>query len=1186
VDNSVFSKLFDISGGNPLYVYELTKGISDKFRSENNVNLNANANATNNNESLTDLMNSFLFKVNRVEEVILFRFDQLDAFNQLSLKIASVACRNGASFSTNLLKFVLKNSNLESQKLNLYSNDTNNDNNDDAKFDSILVQSLDFLLNKSDFIKIASSSNSVRSRNSSMSSTFSSISSSSVFYAKNEVVDEVENDADAMENRDNNKFLILEEGLEEGEENAIDKKINAVVRTQVEKLLLMKSFEFKITLEQFTIYDMMLADQKESLHKKIAEFLRMQSGFSEIIDNNYKNNINSNNNTSSNAVNNNTNTEAESSKSPGASNKSTSVMANRKTSFSANSLFEEGYHWSCARVWPQAMCCYYRSAMQLESVGSYLDHFHHLTLAYQMFLERKFECGIPSNHCNELGLDLKHLFSNNEEKSNNNVNDNNDNNSKDHNNKTSSNGSLVNEKGRVFTKQDLFVTFYGNASYLETALQVLLKLGQSTFSLLNKPLFTSSLYEEALQIIYLTGNIMHTKNTSSTKKVQNDNIDYATKNNDKTNENENKNDSNEEGEEFGLKDPTICFPILSGIAALYRNGKLEDDANKTKESEVVELFLNLATSNTFYTNNTNTTTYNDDNDDDDDENYVENIVVSSSNGNVTFENNNNNKIENNVDNDDNNDKHKNVKYNKKRKNVLENKTYKPHYIVSICLKQRLLFELNKVLESTVLADTILKHYDYFEHSKTLVKFYGNDRVPYTLASNFQTLALLGDIKKVLKYHTFIEKNLLPNLEHMHSLAILVFPLSFTEVFLRMYKSACETFKFYFNAMVENGGYSFFSPVNPIYMRWFELVFKYQSHFDDLYDSGNSGYIEFSEKHKNFDVLNKNQLQNNNNNNKNNNNNNAFCDVKFLYTVSNKKTKIDLTDESEDNDEDDEVVKDIVNLKFLLNKTTDNNNNSSNSRSMLYDSMDSFGLSVEYVCADFCFLKHEIYYEKYLLLLKVDGDKANINDDGDDDNKKNVGNNNINNNDNNNNNNNDKALKYLKKSQQYLESAYEYINFAIECHVTISKVIFCHFMCLLLRSKILMKKSKNLFPLLNTTANIDDLKNVNKNNVTEFLNENNNLNKTSDFFQLAKNDLVKCVQVGTDFDYIKISFIAGLYLQNFNIDEKLGKDVQLNTIKKIKQNYLSNNKKDFAVLFQKLCIIFPTVEQFYFDVFET
>lgn len=93
-DESTIESIVASSGGNPLYVVQLTKSFVEDGAEEVHHARHSVANIST--------------MCRRVEEIICFRLDQLDLLSQAVLKAASVAASRGRTFTPNLLAFALK----------------------------------------------------------------------------------------------------------------------------------------------------------------------------------------------------------------------------------------------------------------------------------------------------------------------------------------------------------------------------------------------------------------------------------------------------------------------------------------------------------------------------------------------------------------------------------------------------------------------------------------------------------------------------------------------------------------------------------------------------------------------------------------------------------------------------------------------------------------------------------------------------------------------------------------------------------------------------------------------------------------------------------------------------------------------------------------------------------------------
>jgi predicted ATPase len=115
IDEGVYEKMYELSGGNALYATELAKGVVQKRA----VLLDTTASIP----SLTKLLAEM--RTVRVEEIVYYRFDQLNADWQIVLKLAAVASSNGAPFSIPMLDHLIKRDKYfrkaEDEAVDLYS---------------------------------------------------------------------------------------------------------------------------------------------------------------------------------------------------------------------------------------------------------------------------------------------------------------------------------------------------------------------------------------------------------------------------------------------------------------------------------------------------------------------------------------------------------------------------------------------------------------------------------------------------------------------------------------------------------------------------------------------------------------------------------------------------------------------------------------------------------------------------------------------------------------------------------------------------------------------------------------------------------------------------------------------------------------------------------------------------------
>eukprot|EP01038_Epipyxis_sp_PR26KG_P008483 gene8483-11467_t len=427
-DEQTLTKLYEISGGNPLYAYELTKGLIDKMQSNNTLTLNPSLHdndITNtvipiqqqltpmNINVLTEVITAF--RSNRIEEVICHRFDQLESECQLLLKIAAVSCSNGEPFNFDLLTFVFddfiepklsarpiitttrvpsgtsitprlhtNNGLVINTNLNIISESRKSFN-----FIRIISTPKNNAENKSNTPKHGLQNGTDDSNNGSTNGNIgnSNITSMNLLEVLTKILSHDEfiricitNDDDnnnninnmnminnnQMKNKKNSKinesFTIIEHQNEDSSAKSTsyqiescESMINSLMEDELplsEPFLKHAHFEFRMVLEQLTIYDLLLDDQKVYIHERIASYLNKIS-----IENSIKNNINN---------------------------------------ISAEELLEEGFHWQQATLWCNAMSCYYMAAVVVDQMDDdeHSNKLLHLLSSYRMFSAMKVSNGI------------------------------------------------------------------------------------------------------------------------------------------------------------------------------------------------------------------------------------------------------------------------------------------------------------------------------------------------------------------------------------------------------------------------------------------------------------------------------------------------------------------------------------------------------------------------------------------------------------------------------------------------------------------------------------------------------------------------------------------------------------------------------------------------------------------------
>lgn len=816
VDNEVYEKLEEMSGGNPLYIYELGKAMLERYKtlkktlgssfdassesirsvqhdmefsgdfSANLLTANLPLTTPNNNnqtnchdEKRPCLFKKILgeFRINRIDEVIYFRFDRLDVKSQLLLKLASVACASGShqGFTLPMLFSMLTSSSDDrvNPVTDVFADIKNIDDRNVAL--RFLADEMIKIIQTDEFIKVQKSNR----RSSSVDSEKEMLYSANIVAKAVEKFD-MDNYPSSPVHRGMHAILpsINQAGSLKlsiaNEENSVEDSYEEFLNA---------SFSFKISLERQTIYDLMLVEQKESLHDRVASYLEEEN-----------------------------------------------IELEKLGILTSNHLYEEAYHWEKATLWGNAMHCYFRAAMLLDSIGAYIESYQHLLAAYRMLNALRKDAGLieksaKSNFTfHELFKKIRQEFNNFDlEATSNDLDGTNDPNAL----MRTSSGSFKNPRSKIMkqasmellsnaanlstphtantgiqlTKQDIIKIFGGDSHLFEVGLQVLLRLAQVIFTLDDNLNFARKLYDEALQYIMITWRLTNSKSPTKEEQhaisnsmaachksgkyrasivgnhqngniiclidpskkepitcnivpLQNGKNNESTSQLNTTHEILHRTNSNADIQEhFGLKDPSICFPILSGIAGMYRNKRLKDDPDHSKERTLYEVILFLA------------------------------------------------KI---------------------------NPEYLVHQLLGLCLMHAFYLKKSNIQLCMELTEEIHSSYRINDHSKDLIAAYGNDRVPFTLAMNIQILIMRGDLISSLKQIDELQA-LGTQITHLHSLGTLAIPLCAALLLLNRTDQAKVVFQNYHQLEIHRGTYSFFKEANILFEELFASIDKYVHH---------------------------------------------------------------------------------------------------------------------------------------------------------------------------------------------------------------------------------------------------------------------------------------------------------------------------------------------------------------------
>ena len=268
VGENVLDKLFEMSGGSPLYATELAKAVCSRYISREC------ADNTPDSETCTDGMLKIIssMRTDRIEEMVHFRFDKLTEQCQLVLKMAAVASLNGSHFTLSMLTSILDSSDKsESAKLDAMISTTRallgylSDQEDDGESSAFsrghpinssmdLVQAINDLLESEDFIEFRGdmADMSVSAENSQEEGAGSSYNAMQLMTVNMPVTPKP--DLTRLQSESNSY-----------ERNRSDSR----TRSTLQQL----QFHWKVDMELRAIYDLMLDEQKESLHDRVVRKL-------------------------------------------------------------------------------------------------------------------------------------------------------------------------------------------------------------------------------------------------------------------------------------------------------------------------------------------------------------------------------------------------------------------------------------------------------------------------------------------------------------------------------------------------------------------------------------------------------------------------------------------------------------------------------------------------------------------------------------------------------------------------------------------------------------------------------------------------------------------------------------------------------------------------------------------------
>jgi hypothetical protein len=457
VDDAIYVEIEAKSGGKPLYVIELAKAIGAKFSKCHLVDSSPIPHQTPVGDSLRspiqrktaielkeigavkDVFQSFTS--HRVEEVIYERFDKLDYQGQLLLKIAAAASVFGfhGGIPLDLFAHVLRNEKeiledtlerSEEHKKNKASSDEvfNEDSvleiDTSITFEPAVIDHRDsFMIDATLPRQIALQLYKIMMNDEFLSVGFPS-NTSSFCEAPG-----MESTLDFYEYRNFPAHLL--------------RKINSRSDISVEDLVeeyASAKFSFRVAIEVTAVYQLLLEDQRNMLHGRIAGYL-----------------------TKRNAEN----------------------RAHKR--IEAQDLLEEALHWEHGLFWGNAMVSYFESAEILDAFGAYTESSERLASAYRMLTKMEKRAGLDNrNALKKRAISFEALWERTKAEFGSKIEIDEDKNDE-----------------YWAARQMMYDTFEGNKNLLTTGVHVMVRFAQVTHSMEEQRLVANVLYEDALYMLLL-----------------------------------------------------------------------------------------------------------------------------------------------------------------------------------------------------------------------------------------------------------------------------------------------------------------------------------------------------------------------------------------------------------------------------------------------------------------------------------------------------------------------------------------------------------------------------------------------------------------------------------------------------------------------------------------------------------
>lgn len=610
MDPAVAEALQEMSGGNPLYIYEICLASLEKIRAKS---APLDLSSPNSIDSITMERYILDFRTNRIDEVIYYRFDRLDAQSQLILKMGAIitASNSHRGFNLEMLMHLLHHDEkgfASPDVLDGFFSCLTIDPSSPARNvkkggrrrastfmkDPAYLQAALQLYNK--IQEMVASSTFIKVVHTHRRTSFQS--NEELLEAQDHFPGAITPPPHGLLLSQPPSFIDLNhQNTRESDETGLTRTLSMFTGFNEEQFckdMVEICYDFNISLERKTIYDLMLDDQKESLHDRVATYLEKEN-----------------------------------------------EEAYQLHHITFSDLNEEAYHWEKATIWGNAMSGYYRAGMLLYGLGALREAHEYFGNSYRMLLMLRRDAKIKESSYTSIKLDellaelefinkekekeslrrQKSLEQRRRSKETNAIKEETER-DEEENELEGEAGILISEEvidsrlsaknqlthgDYALTKIDIYNTFGGDSNLLEIAVNLLLRLGQTALFLGEQVVITSAIFEDALRLMLLTWPRKHDHRDDQRDFTELPQSSSDDKGNPRIQMKRQRSNMRGSGgmsildvkakmDSFKLKDPSICFPIVSSISLLYRGRRLQDDEDNSKEWSLYSILLNLAKS--------------------------------------------------------------------------------------------------------------------------------------------------------------------------------------------------------------------------------------------------------------------------------------------------------------------------------------------------------------------------------------------------------------------------------------------------------------------------------------------------------------------------------------------------------------------------------------------------------------